>query len=130
VSAQTTIAELRRQIEAARNRGESDESVIKTLVKLVPPDVLAATLAQEIREDRTQLTSAISKALEKPSTAGAVIGSAPGHQNLTHGAGRLSIPTAPPSPLRKAREAEESAHEAEVTKRRTKVRDDIERRYS
>ena len=59
MSAQTTIAKLRKAIDEARARSMSDESIIDTLVQTLMPEQLVALLG----ESDPNLSGAITKAL-------------------------------------------------------------------
>ena len=58
-----TIRKLRDTIAELRARGETDEAIIKAFVAAIPPDRLEALHREAILEDRSELSSAIGKAV-------------------------------------------------------------------
>jgi hypothetical protein len=121
MSAQSTIAKLRKAIEEARAQNASDETIIATLAETLTVEQLTTLLG----EADPGVGGAILKALY-PAAAPEPVGKSVSTKSpLTVGAGTFKF-EAPVEPIAKSRKAQDAdAHADVIEKRRRKIHKDI-----
>lgn len=155
MSAQSMIAKLRKSLDEARAQGATDSDLVNQLVKIAKAapggvEMLREAYAESVRENRTDLSSAIEarlfpsaapslgeqvgKSVKKADTLEGAIGSAlrnPTRNTSSRCAadavfdGDTVLKTVGESPLAKARVRDADAQTADIKKRASKVRSDI-----